>query len=52
LQDCTPGYYNNEGKPDSGKGLAGEKYGGGPVEFHDLIRKWRADGKLNGVKLT
>jgi len=52
LQDCTPGYYNNEGKPDSGKGLAGEQYGGGPVEFHDLIRKWRADGKLKGVKLT
>lgn len=52
LQDCTPGYYNNEGKPDAGKGLAGEQYGGGPVEFHDLIRKWRADGKLKGVKLT
>ena len=52
LQDCTPGYYNNEGKPDAGKGLAGEQYGGGPVEFHDLIRKWRADGKLKGIKLT
>ncbi|MHB8383310.1 MAG: flavin-containing monooxygenase [Candidatus Binataceae bacterium] len=51
LQDCTPGYYNNEGKPDAGKGLAGEQYGGGPVEFHDIIRKWRADGKLKGVKL-
>ncbi|MGC1344016.1 MAG: NAD(P)/FAD-dependent oxidoreductase [Candidatus Binataceae bacterium] len=51
-QECTPGYYNNEGQPDPKKGLFGEQYGGGPVEFHGLIRKWRADGKLKGVKLT
>ena len=51
-QECTPGYYNNEGHPDPKKGLFGEQYGGGPVEFHDLIRKWRAEGKLRGVKLT
>jgi cation diffusion facilitator CzcD-associated flavoprotein CzcO len=51
-QECTPGYYNNEGQPDAAKGLFGEQYGGGPVEFHDLIRKWRADGKLKGVKLS
>ncbi len=51
-QECTPGYYNNEGHPDPKKGLFGEQYGGGPVEFHELIRKWRAEGKLRGVKLT
>src|SRR5580658_2152100 len=43
LQECTPGYYNNEGQPAQGTGLAGELYGGGPVEFHELIRKWRAE---------
>ena len=49
LQACTPGYYNNEGRPDEGPGLFGNQYGGGPVEFHDLIHKWRADGKFKGL---
>ena len=52
LQECTPGYYNNEGKPEEGAGLAGELYGGGPVEFHELIRKWRTDGQMNGLQFT
>jgi cation diffusion facilitator CzcD-associated flavoprotein CzcO len=50
-QECTPGYYNNEGKPGQGKGFLGEQYGGGPLEFHDLIRKWRSDGELQGLLL-
>jgi cation diffusion facilitator CzcD-associated flavoprotein CzcO len=45
LEACTPGYYNNEGKPEKGFGLAGELYGGGPVEFHELIRRWREEMK-------
>jgi cyclohexanone monooxygenase len=49
LQDCTPGYYNNEGKPEQGTGLADEQYGGGPIEFYDLIRQWRADGQMKGL---
>jgi cation diffusion facilitator CzcD-associated flavoprotein CzcO len=52
LVSCTPGYYNNEGKPDEGQGLFGGLYGGGAVEFHDLIRKWRADRDLKGLKLS
>ena len=52
LISCTPGYYNNEGKPDEGQGLFGGLYGGGAVEFHDLIRKWRADRPLKGLLLT
>jgi cyclohexanone monooxygenase len=52
LISCTPGYYNNEGKPDEGQGLFGGLYGGGAVEFHDLIRKWRADRQLKGLKLS
>jgi cation diffusion facilitator CzcD-associated flavoprotein CzcO len=49
LEACTPGYYNNEGRPGQGTGLAGELYGGGPVEFHDLIRKWRESGEMKGL---
>jgi cation diffusion facilitator CzcD-associated flavoprotein CzcO len=52
LEACTPGYYNNEGRPEKGFGLAGELYGGGPVEFHDLIRKWREDGEMKGLRFS
>src|ERR1700722_9403529 len=50
LQECTPGYYNNEGGSlEGGGGFLGEQYGGGPLEFHDIIRKWRADGQMKGM---
>jgi hypothetical protein len=51
-RECTPGYYNNEGKPAEGAGFFGEQYGGGPVEFHDIIRQWHADGQMKGLKLS
>jgi cation diffusion facilitator CzcD-associated flavoprotein CzcO len=52
LQECTPGYYNNEGRPEEGPGLFGALYGGGPVEFFDIVRKWRADGQMKGLQFT
>jgi cyclohexanone monooxygenase len=52
LEACTPGYYNNEGKPEKGFGLAGELYGGGSVEFHDIIRKWRTEGEMKGLRFS
>jgi cation diffusion facilitator CzcD-associated flavoprotein CzcO len=52
LEACTPGYYNNEGRPEKGFGLAGELYGGGPVEFHELIRRWRQDGEMKGLQFS
>ncbi len=51
LQECTPGYYNNEGGALEGGGFLGEIYGGGPLEFHDIIRKWRSDGALKGMQV-
>ncbi len=50
LEACTPGYYNNEGKPGDGSGIADEQYGGGPVEFYDLIRRWRVEGHMQGLE--
>jgi cation diffusion facilitator CzcD-associated flavoprotein CzcO len=52
LEACTPGYYNNEGMPAQGTGLAGELYGGGSVEFHEIIRKWRTDGEMKGMRFS
>jgi len=52
LESCTPGYYNNEGGPLEGGGFLGENYGGGAIEFHEIIRKWRSDGQFKGLKLA
>jgi hypothetical protein len=51
-QECTPGYYNNEGEPVEGKGFFGEQYGGGPVEFDQVMRDWHAEGQMKGLKLS
>jgi cation diffusion facilitator CzcD-associated flavoprotein CzcO len=52
LTECTPGYYNNEGNPEEAKGLVADQYGGGPVEFHELVRKWRKEGQMKGVRFS
>jgi cyclohexanone monooxygenase len=51
LNDCTPGYYNNEGQPDM---LAAQNgyYGAGPVAYLKVLEGWRADGALRGLELS
>jgi len=51
LESCTPGYYNNEGKPAERSGQNGF-YGGGSIAFIKLIEQWRAEGTLAGLDLT
>ncbi|XVV15447.1 flavin-containing monooxygenase [Actinoplanes sp. CA-131856] len=43
--ECTPGYYNGEGKPRP----VNNSFGPGPVVFHDLLRSWRASGGMDEV---
>ncbi len=50
-ESCTPGYYNNEGKPGEGPGWFGGTYGGGPGAFFELLRAWRTRGDLQGLEL-
>ena len=50
LEECTPGYYNNEGKPGERSGQNGF-YGGGSVEFFQILQEWRAKGGLEGLEL-
>jgi cyclohexanone monooxygenase len=50
LENCTPGYYNNEGKPGERAGQNGF-YGGGSVEFFRILQEWRAAGGLKGLDL-
>ena len=52
LEACTPGYYNNEGKPGQGNSLLGSQYGAGPEAFFQLIRDWRDEGTLQGLKFS
>jgi cation diffusion facilitator CzcD-associated flavoprotein CzcO len=48
--DCTPGYYNNEGKPFSERDrLNGARYAGGPVAYFEHIDRWRRTGTFDGL---
>ena len=47
--ECTPGYFNNEGQP--GGGLA-EMYGGGPLDYMDVLDKWRAERLKDDLETT
>jgi hypothetical protein len=48
-ETCTPGYYNNEGRPNR-KTRQGFFYMGGPTEFVEILEAWRADGTLKGME--
>jgi len=49
-EQCTPGYYNNEGKPGD-NGFIGSAYGKGPMAFFALLDDWRATGEFAGLDL-
>jgi cyclohexanone monooxygenase len=52
-EQCTPGYYNNEGG-GGGEGIRsplGEPYGPGFYAFDALLRDWREDGGMAGLVL-
>jgi len=51
LKECTPGYYNNEGKPEA-MTVKNGSYGAGPVAFVKVLEDWRAEGSLKGLELT
>ncbi len=48
-EGCTPGYYNNEGKPNPVAKYSAF-YSGGSIQFWDLLSSWRKDGKFKGVE--
>lgn len=50
-EGCTPGYYNNEGKPNP-KLRYGAFYSGGSIAFWDLLEKWREAGDFDGLEFS
>ncbi|HEY8386183.1 MAG TPA: NAD(P)/FAD-dependent oxidoreductase [Porticoccaceae bacterium] len=58
IRDCTPSYFNNEGKPDVDENgneryrfYLGETYGPGWDAFVAVLEEWRAKGNLEGLVL-
>ncbi|MDT8913313.1 NAD(P)/FAD-dependent oxidoreductase [Amycolatopsis sp. PS_44_ISF1] len=43
--ECTPGYYNNEGRPRR----SSASFGDGPLAFQELLRKWRSNGGFDEI---
>ena len=49
--DCTPGYYNNEGRPIGRRErLNASGYPEGPVAYFDYIERWRTSGAFEGLE--
>ncbi|WP_297694222.1 NAD(P)/FAD-dependent oxidoreductase [Phenylobacterium sp.] len=51
LEECTPGYYNNEGNVRAISSRNGS-YGAGPVAFVKVLEDWRAEGSMPGLEIT
>ena len=51
FENCTPGYYNNEGKPGERSAQDGF-YGGGSPAFFAILEAWRAQGTMPGLVVT
>jgi cation diffusion facilitator CzcD-associated flavoprotein CzcO len=50
-EECTPGYYNNEGQPSALAARNGP-YGKGPIAFVKILEGWRENGTLAGLETT
>jgi cyclohexanone monooxygenase len=49
--ECTPGYYNNEGQPRR-VAVQNGAYGLGPIAYIQELREWRETGKYEGLSIT
>ena len=49
--ECTPGYYNNDGKPTEGAGISAF-YPGNPHKFMLMMQRWREQDELEGMEVV
>jgi hypothetical protein len=49
--ECTPGYYNDEGKLNNPLGFFTSSYGGGTTKFFKILEDWRTEGALEGAEV-
>jgi cyclohexanone monooxygenase len=50
LEACTPGYYNNEGRPAE-RTVRNGSYGAGSPAFIRVLERWRENDRLEGLEL-
>jgi cyclohexanone monooxygenase len=51
MRNCTPGAYNNENADDKKEpGVFATAYGGGPIDYLNLLDAWRADGMQHDLE--
>ncbi|MEQ8485775.1 MAG: NAD(P)/FAD-dependent oxidoreductase [Pseudomonadales bacterium] len=50
LESCTPGYYNNEGKPNGALVRRNGSFAPGIMAFSSILDAWRSEGKLRGIE--
>jgi cyclohexanone monooxygenase len=51
LNECTPGYYNNEGKPNE-RTARNSQFWRGPMVFIRMLDAWRKEGSFQGLELV
>jgi cyclohexanone monooxygenase len=49
-QDCTPGYYNNEGLDPGPRALLNVGHPHGPMAYFQHIDAWRRSGEFEGLE--
>jgi len=49
--ECTPGYYNSEGKAGNRHGFFTDMYGAGSTAFFKMLKQWRDEGELEGMDI-
>ena len=53
MRNCTPGAYNNENADDKKEpGVFATAYGGGPIDYLNLLDAWRADGMQRDLEFS
>lgn len=50
--ECTPSFFNNEGKPLDPNGHIYNYLAAGALEFFGMLSSWREDGELSGLELS
>ena len=52
VQDCTPGYFNNEGLDPGPIGSFFAGHPQGPMGYFRHVRDWREAGDFKGLELS
>jgi cyclohexanone monooxygenase len=51
FENCTPGYFNNEGNVRSSTGFLAGRYPHGALAYFKMLRDWRDEGSFHGLSI-